>query len=113
MQLHGIRLSCKRRFKVTTNSNHTLPIFPNLLNCESPVDKPDEVWVDDVTYIVIDEVWLFLVVMIDLFNGQVEGCFLQGYMMPNIDIDIDIDALRMAKFKRHLGKHAGALFLSN
>ena len=54
MQLHGIRAKGKRRFKVTTHSNHALPISPispNLLNREFVVAAPDKVWVGDITHI--------------------------------------------------------------
>ena len=57
MQLYGIRAKSKLRFKVTTDSNHTLAISPNLLNREFSVTEPDRVWVGDITYIAIDE-WL-------------------------------------------------------
>jgi putative transposase len=49
MQLHGIRAKGKRRFKVTTDSNHKLPISPNLLDREFTVAEPDKVWVGDIT----------------------------------------------------------------
>lgn len=49
MQLHGIRAKGKRRFKVTTDSNHQLPISPNLPNREFSVAEPDKVWGGDVT----------------------------------------------------------------
>jgi putative transposase len=68
MQLHGIRAKGKRRFKVTTDSHHKLPISPNLLNCEFTVAELDKVWVGDITYIATDEGWLFLAVVIDLFK---------------------------------------------
>jgi putative transposase len=43
MQQHGIRAKCKRRFKITTDSNHDLPIAPNLLDRQFTADKPDRV----------------------------------------------------------------------
>ena len=73
MQLHGIRVKGKRRFKVTTDSHHKLPISPNLLNREFTVAEPDKIWVGDITYIATDEGWLFLAVVIDLFSRQVVG----------------------------------------
>ena len=73
MQLNGIRAKGKRRFKVTTDSNHQLTISPNLLNGEFTVAEPDKVWVGDITYIATDEGWLFLAVVIDLFSRQVVG----------------------------------------
>ncbi len=109
MQLLGIRAKGKRRFKVTTDSNHDLPITPNLLNRQFSVDAPDKVWVGDITYIATDEGWLFLAVVIDLFNRQVVGWSLQ----PQMPRDIVIDALRMAWFKRHPSKQAGLVFHSD
>ena len=109
MQLHGIRAKGKRRFKVTTDSNHKLPISPNLLNREFTVAEPDKLWVGDITYIATDEGWLFLAVVIDLFSRQVVGWSLRDDMTSNIVID----ALRMAWFKRHPGKQAGVLFHSD
>ena len=60
MQLHGIRAKGKRRFKVTTDSRHDLPISPNLLEQQFNVAAPDKVWVGDITYIATGEGWLFL-----------------------------------------------------
>ena len=73
VQLHGIRAKGKRRFKVTTDSNHELPISPNLLNREFAVAEPDRVWVGDITYIATHEGWLYLAVVIDLFSRQMVG----------------------------------------
>ena len=109
MQLHGIRAKGKRRFKVTTDSKHDLPISPNLLNREFTVAEPDKVWVGDITYIATDEGWLFLAVVIDLFSRQVVGWSLRHDMTRGIVID----ALRMAWFKRHPGKQAGLMFHSD
>uniref|UniRef100_D5WZR3 Integrase catalytic region n=1 Tax=Thiomonas intermedia (strain K12) TaxID=75379 RepID=D5WZR3_THIK1 len=109
MQRHGIRARGKRRFKLTTDSNHDLPIAPNLLNREFNVDQPDKVWAGDITYIATDEGWLFLAVVIDLFSRQVIGWSLRQDMTR----DIVIDALRMAWFKRHPSKQAGLIFHSD
>ena len=109
MQLHGIRAKGKRRFKVTTDSNHDLPIAPNLLDRQFTVEEPDKVWAGDITYIATDEGWLFLAVVIDLFSRQVIGWSLRQDMTR----DIVIDALRMAWFKRHPSKQAGLMFHSD
>jgi transposase InsO family protein len=109
MHLHGIRAKGKKRFKVTTDSNHKLAISPNLLNREFAVSVPDRAWVGDITYIWTDEGWLFLAVVIDLFSRQVLGWSLQETMTR----DIVIDALRMAWFKRHPSKQAGLIFHSD
>ena len=109
MKQHGIRAKGKRRFKVTTDSNHDLPIAPNLLDRQFTVAKPDQVWVGDITYIATDEGWLFLAVVIDLFSRQVVGWSLRADMTSSIVID----ALRMAWFRRHPGKQAGLMFHSD
>jgi putative transposase len=51
MQCYGIRAKGKRRFRVTTDSNHNLPIAPNVLNREFAVSVPDTVWAGDLTNI--------------------------------------------------------------
>ena len=109
MQLHGIKARGKRRFKVTTDSKHDLPISPNLLNREFTVAEPDRVWVGEITYIATDEGWLFLAVVIDLFSRQVVGWSLR----EDMTFSIVIDALRMAWFTRHPGKHTGLMFHSD
>ncbi len=109
MQQHGIRAKCKRRFKITTDSNHDLPIAPNLLDRQFTADKPDRVWAGNITTIATDEGWLFLAVVIDLFSRQVVGWSLREHIM----CDTVIDGLRMAWFKRHPGKQAGLIFHSD
>ena len=49
MQLHVNRTMDKRRFKVTTDSNHDLPIAPNLLDRQFKVAAPDRVWAGGIT----------------------------------------------------------------
>ena len=71
--------------------------------------EPDKAWVGDITYIATDKGWLYPAVVIDLFSRQVVGWSLRGDMTSTIVID----ALRMAWFKRHPGKHAGLLFHSD
>lgn len=109
MRQHGIRAKGKRRFKVTTDSNHDQPIAPNLLDRQFAVTRPDTVWVGDITYIATDEGWLFLAVVIDLFSRQVVGWSMRADMTR----EIVIDALRMAWFKRHPDKRAGLIFHSD
>jgi hypothetical protein len=80
MKSLGLQARGKRRFKATTNSAHDLPIAPNLLARNFTVDAPNKVWTGDITYIWTDEGWLYLAVVIDLFNRQVVG-FAMGERM--------------------------------
>ena len=96
MKSLGLQARGKRRFKATTNSAHDLPIAPNLLARNFTVDAPNKVWTGDITYIWTDEGWLYLAVVIDLFNRQVVG-FAMGERMTRTLV---MDALRMAWFRR-------------
>ena len=109
MRQHGIVGKGKRRFRVTTNSAHNLPISENLLDRQFVVAKPDKAWVGDITYIATDGGWLFLAVVIDLFSRQVVGWSMNDRMKS----DLVINALRMAWFKRHPQKDSGLLFQSD
>ncbi len=107
MALHEIKARAKRKYKATTDSNHHLPVAPNLLDRQFAVGKPDQVWTSDITYIASDEGWLYLAVVIDLFSRQVVG----WAMKPHMKKDLVMDALRMAWFRRC--PDAGLIFHSD
>lgn len=73
MREHGIRARHKRRFKATTDSKHSMPVAPNLLARNFTPEAPNRVWTGDITYIQTGEGWLYLAVVLDLFNREVVG----------------------------------------
>ena len=77
MKLHDFRARGKRKFVVTTDSKHTLPIAPNLLNRNFQPAQHNAVWTGDITYIQTDEGWLYLAVVLDLCSRQVVGWSMQ------------------------------------
>jgi len=97
MKLHGIRARGKRKFVVTTDSKHSLPVAENLLARDFTPEAPDRVWSSDITYVATDEGWLYLAAVIDLFSRQVVGWSMQ----PHMQTSLVTDALRMAWFRRH------------
>jgi len=97
MKMHGIKARGKRKFVVTTDSRHNLPVAPNLLARDFTPSAPDHVWSSDITYIATDEGWLYLAAVIDLFSRQVVGWSMQ----PHMQASLVTDALRMAWFRRH------------
>jgi len=110
MQQHGIRARGKRRFHVTTtDSRHSLPIAPNLLNRNFTVAAPNQAWTGDITYIPTGEGWLFLAVVIDLFSRRVVGWSMQ----PEMRSSLVIDALEMAWLQRSPNKSTGRIFHSD
>ena len=96
MSAHGIRARHKRRYKVTTDSSHGLPVAENLLDRNFTLGAPNEVWTSDITYLWTDEGWLYLAIVLDLFNREVVGWSLKARMSS----DIATDALTMAWFRR-------------
>jgi len=96
MQENGIKAKHKRRFKATTDSKHNLPVAPNLLERNFTPDAPNQVWTSDITYLWTGEGWLYLAIVLDLFNREVVGWSLK----PRMTADIVTDALTMAWFRR-------------
>ena len=80
----GLRCRQKRKFKATTDSNHRLPVAPNLLDRQSAVTAPNRTWVTDITYIATDEGWLYLAGIKDLFNGELVGYALDARMTQQL-----------------------------
>lgn len=71
MQENGIKAKTKRRYKVTTNSLHKLPIAPNLLKNRPKAESPDKVWVADITYIWTREGWIYLSSILDTYSRKI------------------------------------------
>ena len=63
----------KKKFVVTTDSNHGNPIAPNELDRQFRVEAPNTHWVSDITYVWTEEGWVYLAVVIDLFSRMVVG----------------------------------------
>jgi transposase InsO family protein len=68
-----LRCQQRRRFKVTTESDHRYPVARNILNREFSVTAPNRVWVADITYLWTQEGWLYLSAVLDLFSRRIVG----------------------------------------
>ena len=91
----GLRGKKRRRYKVTTNSNHTYPVAANVLDRKFGVDKiaaPDQVWAADITYVPTREGWLYLAIVLDLASRLVVG----WSMGETLESSLAVDALTMA-----------------
>jgi transposase InsO family protein len=73
MKKAGIFVKRHRKFRITTDSKHNLPVAPNLLNRNFQVDRPDAAWCSDISYLWTRERWLYLAVVIDLYSRKVVG----------------------------------------
>jgi putative transposase len=81
---HGIRCKQVKKFKATTNSDHSLPVAENLLAQNFAAEAPNQVWVTDITYIPTAEGWLYLAGHKDLFTGEVVGYAMGERMTKNL-----------------------------
>ena len=91
-----VQVKHRKKYKVTTNSNHKQPVFGNRLNRQFDVANPNQVYVGDITYIWTQEGWLYLAVVIDLFSRKVVGWSMSSRMKARLVCD----ALRMAIWRR-------------
>lgn len=97
LRRQGLRAKGARKYKATTNSNHSLPVAPNLLQQDFSAERSNQKWVSDITYIPTDEGWLYLAVVVDLYSRIVVG----WSMSERMTATLVCDALSMAIFRRH------------
>jgi len=88
----NLKVKMKRRYKNTTDSNHNLPIAPNILNRDFYASNSDEKYVGDITYIPTGEGWLYLATVIDLYSRKIVGWSMDDTMK----VSLVNDALNMA-----------------
>ncbi len=88
----------RRRFRKTTDSNHSLPIAPNVLKRRFDASEPNRVWVTDVTYVSTSEGWLYLAVILDLCCRRVVG----WATSETNDRHLALDALAAARAARRI-----------
>lgn len=96
MKAYGIRARHKRKFKATTDSNHKLPVAPNLLNQDFTTSAPDQTWVADITCISTKEGWLYLATVMDVYTRMIIGWAMDARMTH----ELVINALHMAYWRR-------------
>jgi putative transposase len=99
MREAGIAAKTKRKFRQTTDSNHSHPVAENVLDREFDPAEPNASWVADVTYIPTREGWLYLAVVMDLFSRMVVGWSMAATMTSRLVVD----ALEMALSDRSEG----------
>lgn len=63
----------KRKYRVTTQRTHSLPVAENVLNREFNPAKPNQAWVGDITYVWTVQGWLYLAVVMDVYSQRIIG----------------------------------------
>jgi putative transposase len=87
MREAGLRAKGSRKYKATTDSDHALPVAPNLLQRDFKTDRPNAVWVSDITYIWTREGWMYLAAIIDLYSRKIVGWSLADRMTTSLVCD--------------------------
>lgn len=101
MRAHGLRAEGGRRWVPrTTDSNHDEPIAPNRLAERPTPDGPNQVWLQDITYVPTQEGWLYLALVLDLWSRKIVG----WAMADHLRSELVVDALRMAQTQRQPGR---------
>ena len=96
MREADVKARYRKKFKVTTNSDHKQPVFDNVLARDFSAAEPDQAYVGDITYIWTREGWLYLAVFIDLFSRRIVG----WSMASRMNAKLVTDALNMAIWQR-------------
>jgi putative transposase len=92
LKKRGLRSTRGRKFVVTTNSNHVMPVAENILNRDFEADAPNQKWVADITYIPSHQGWIYLATVMDLYARRIVG----WATSKHIDTALISDALHKA-----------------
>jgi transposase InsO family protein len=106
MRENDIKAKTARKFKVTTNSKHNMPISENLLNQNFSVSTPDRVWVSDITYIRTLEGWLYLSIILDLYSRKIIGWSVSDRITKKVVTDALLKAIWNRKPSKGLIVHS-------
>lgn len=97
MRKAGLRAEHKRKYYVTTQSDHKRPVAPNLLGQDFVSETVNQKWLTDITFVPTDEGWLFLAPILDLYSRMIVGWAMEAYL----DRRLTLKALKMALRRRH------------
>jgi len=101
MRAHDLRAQLKPRFvPCTTDSDHNLPIAPNRLAQRAAPDGPNQIWLQDITYVPTAQGWLFLALVMDLWSRKIVG----WAMADHLRSELAVGALQMAQTQRRPGQ---------
>jgi putative transposase len=92
MRHHGLRALAGRKFKpCTTDSSHSLPIAPTLLQQEFVATAPNQIWLADITYIPTEEGWLYLAAVLDMATRKIVGWSMRDHIRAELPLAAHAD----------------------
>lgn len=86
----------RRRYRITTDSNHALTVAENVLNRNFTATAPNQAWVTDITYLWTQEGWIYIAAVLDLFSRRIIGWAIESHMKTTLISE----ALKMALGRR-------------
>ena len=96
----GLKAKGRRRFRITTDSEHAYPLADNHLKRRFQANRPDEIWVGDITYLAQGDRWLYLALLMDVYSRRIVGWSLSD----RIDESLTLTALSRALETRRPAK---------
>lgn len=102
----GLKSRTVKKYKATTNSKHNMPVAENVLNQSFAAEKPNRVWMADITYIPTDEGWLYLASLEDLCTRKIVGFHMDDRMTKELCLKALEQAYRHQRPKKHVLHHS-------
>ena len=94
MRENGIKARTRKRFKITTKSDHNLPIAEDLVGRDFSASQMNRLWLSDITYIWTWEGWMYLGAVMDVYNRQIVGWALHDRLNKALVVDSLMIALK-------------------
>ena len=114
MREAGLSATVRRRAPRTTDSRHDHPVAPNLLGRRFAADRPDTVWLADISYVPTGEGWLYLAAVRDMATREIVGWSMADHLRADLACDALLMAIRRRQPLRGLLHHSdrGAQYAS-
>ncbi len=87
MRAMGLVARRRKRFRRTTDSSHDRPVAGDLLKRKFAVERPNQAWVTNITYLWTREGWLYLAVVLDLFARRVVGWAMAEHLRTSLVLE--------------------------
>ena len=102
----GLKAKSVRRYRRTTDSNHSYPMAPNLMSRCFEASRPNQVWVGDITFLTAGHRWLYLAVLMDVFSRRIVGWAVSERMDEALTLKALDQALQLRRPPRGLLHHS-------
>lgn len=97
MRVLKLKVKQKRKYKVTTDSKHRLPVAANVLDRDFSPSAPNQAWGTDITFLWTQQGWIYLAVVIDLYSRRVVGWSIDRHMKKALVIRALLMAVNLRK----------------